>query len=112
MANSFLICGRSVLLFALPLFLAGKGMAQRPAAGSFQAAAGSNIQDVRVLSERWIGVVLDTTSEVIAARDKRFARDMEADRKATRGTEREWYWAFSKKYHTLAICRESPILFT
>src|SRR5690242_19464510 len=60
-----------------PKPVSSSGGEQKPEGESLappvQAGPGSNIQDVRVLSDRWVCVVLDTTPEVIAARDKRYA---------------------------------------
>jgi hypothetical protein len=72
----------------------------------FQASPGSAVQDLRVLSDRWVCAVLDTTPEVLTARDRWDAEAMKADRAKFEKNPQDWYYAFSKTYHTLAIWAE------
>src|SRR4051794_18515429 len=82
-----------LLAFALP-----------SAAGAAAAAPPdpSGIVDVRVLSDRWICVVVDLTREILAARDAKFGDELAADRaKHDAKPDDDWYYPISAKYHTL-----------
>jgi hypothetical protein len=95
-----------------PVVTVGSSKSSGPTAAGiaepdFEASAGSGIQDLRVLSDRWVCAVLDTTAEVLAERDRRYAGAMKADRAKFDKNPQDWYYAFSKTYHTLAVWAES-----
>ena len=62
--------------------------------------------DLRVLSDRWVCVVIDATPEVLAARDKQFADVLAADKAKHDANPKDWYYPISAKYHTLLAMAE------
>lgn len=92
-------------LIACIIVAATTAVAARPARGA--DASDHSIVDVRVLSDRWVCVVLDTTPEVLAARDKQFGDVLRADKaKHDANPEKDWYYSISAKYHTMLAMAE------
>ncbi len=70
-------------------------------------AVARSIKDIRVLSPEWICAVVDPTEEILAVRWQQFSTALTADRQAyladVAAGRSNWYFAFSKNYHTLVI---------
>lgn len=78
------------------------GLTPRLAAADSAGRAGG-IVDVRLLSDRWLCVVVDTTAEVLAERDRRFGDVLKADKAKHDADPKDWYYPISAKYHTLLV---------
>ena len=70
-------------------------------------AVARSIKDVRVLSPDWICAVVDPTEEILAVRWQQFGDTLAADKQKyladVAAGKSNWYFAFSKNYHTLVI---------
>ncbi len=66
-----------------------------------------SIKDVRVLSPDWVCAVVDPTEEILAARGQQFGPALSADKAQyladVAAGKPNWYFAFSKNYHTLVL---------
>ncbi len=71
------------------------------------AAVMRSIKDVRVLSPDWVCAVVDPTEEILAARWLQFEAALTADKQKyladVAGGTNNWYFAYSKNYHTLVL---------
>lgn len=62
------------------------------------------IVDVRVLSDRWIAVVLDPSAQILAKRDELYLQDIQKDIKDNPpGSNADWLPSMSINYHTLSV---------
>src|SRR5262249_30255347 len=77
-----------------------------PGEAPVDAAVDFSIQDLRVLSVGWVCSVIDPPADVLAEGDRRYAAAMKADRAKFDKNPQDWYYAFSKTYHTLAVWAE------
>lgn len=70
-------------------------------------AAPEPLRDVRVLSDEWLCAVVDPTAEILAARESRFAAELERDRADHERQRAEgkkgWFLEKSKHYRTLMV---------
>ena len=93
-------------LAILPLTLLGLARAE----ADLSPAIATSIKDVRLLSPKWVCVVVDPTEEILRVRNAKFLPELEADKakyiEDKAAGKHNWFYAFSKRYRTILAQKE------